>query len=107
MVSKCLHSVIPQDTDPTHEFQHIIFGVILANFVKEFVESYCQAFEEQLVVELGVDRGVSSFALVPIAVAVVEGKQVNFTDCDMVGKRCKSHVDDLIVDAVIKSETRG
>ncbi|THY75342.1 hypothetical protein D6C86_03768, partial [Aureobasidium pullulans] len=25
---------------PTHEFQHIIFGVILAYFVKEFVESY-------------------------------------------------------------------
>lgn len=107
MVSKCLHSVIPQDIDPTHEFQHIIFGVILAYFVKEFVESYCQAFEEQLVVEFSVDRGVSSFALVPIAVAVVEGKQVDFTDCDMVGKRCKSHVDDLIVDAEIRSETRG
>ena len=107
MVSKCLHSVIPQYIDPTHEFQHVIFGVILAYFVKEFVESYCQAIEEQLVVKLGVDRGVSSFALVPIAVAVVEGKQVDLTDCDMVGKRCKGHVDGLIVDAEIISETRG
>lgn len=107
MVSECLHSVIPQDIDPTHEFQHIIFGVILVDSVKEFVESYCQAFEEQLVVKLSVDRGVNSFALVPIAVAVVEGKQVDLTDCDMVGKRCKGYVDGLIVDAELRSETRG
>lgn len=60
-----------------------------------------------MIVELSVDRGVSSFALVPIAVAVVEGEQVDLTDCDMVGKRCKSHVEELIVDAEIKSETRG